>query len=144
MGAAMTKRVSPYSYYTANEAAEELGVHPEHMRRLLRQGRIKARKFGQSWAIRPVDLYLFGGDYHPEPGNRRHYDVNRALVRNAVRAYTRAEGKASCLADLMRATGLSRETVRGHLLSMEAAGEVELRDKIGKGGRVINIQAKAV
>ena len=36
---------------TVTEAAEKLGIHPESVRRLIRQGRIKAEKHGNSYLI---------------------------------------------------------------------------------------------
>jgi excisionase family DNA binding protein len=39
------------------EAAEYLGFHREHVRRLARQGKIKGRKIGgKEWRFRPEDL----------------------------------------------------------------------------------------
>lgn len=40
-----------------SEASEYLGFHPEHVRRLARQGKIKGRKIGgREWRFRPEDL----------------------------------------------------------------------------------------
>ncbi len=36
---------------TAERAAQELGYHVDHMRRLLRAGIIRAEKFGKVWMI---------------------------------------------------------------------------------------------
>jgi len=36
---------------TANEAAAMLGYHPDHVRRLLRKGTVKAEQFGRTWMI---------------------------------------------------------------------------------------------
>jgi len=38
-------------YLTTNKAARILGYHPDHLRRLLRDGTIEARKFGRDWLI---------------------------------------------------------------------------------------------
>ena len=39
------------------EASEYLGYHPEHVRELARQGKIKGRKIGgKEWRFRPEDL----------------------------------------------------------------------------------------
>ncbi len=36
---------------TAQEAAEQLAYHPDHLRRLLRTGRVKGERIGQMWII---------------------------------------------------------------------------------------------
>ena len=36
---------------TADEAAENLGYHPDYVRRLLRAGTIKAQRFNRVWMI---------------------------------------------------------------------------------------------
>jgi excisionase family DNA binding protein len=36
---------------TVKEAASELGYHTHHVYRLLRQGTIRGRQFGQTWMI---------------------------------------------------------------------------------------------
>lgn len=41
---------------TSFEAAELLGFSPDHIRRLICQGRIKAIKLGNNWLIKPHDL----------------------------------------------------------------------------------------
>jgi len=44
------------NYVTTQEAANILGFHPDYVRRLILQGKIKAEKLGQSWLIREKDL----------------------------------------------------------------------------------------
>ena len=41
---------------TVAEGARILGVHPETLRRLIKQGQIPALKVGRSWRLRPSDL----------------------------------------------------------------------------------------
>lgn len=38
-------------WITVTEAAEISGYHPEHIRRLIREGMIHARKFGPLWQV---------------------------------------------------------------------------------------------
>jgi excisionase family DNA binding protein len=38
-------------WLTVNEAAELSGYHPEHIRRLIRQGEIMAKKFSIVWMV---------------------------------------------------------------------------------------------
>jgi excisionase family DNA binding protein len=41
---------------TADQAAEYLNIHPDTMRRLLRQGVLPGRHVGRQWRIRKVEL----------------------------------------------------------------------------------------
>lgn len=43
-------------YVTSFEAAQILGFTPDHVRRMIQKGRIKATKLGHSWLIRRHDL----------------------------------------------------------------------------------------
>jgi excisionase family DNA binding protein len=42
--------------YSIKEAAEVSGYHPEHLRRLIREGKIEAVKVGQAYLIRVESL----------------------------------------------------------------------------------------
>ncbi len=46
-------------WITTQQAAELSGYHPEHIRRLVREGRINARKFGIVWMINKQSLLAF-------------------------------------------------------------------------------------
>ena len=41
---------------TVQEAAGELGYHPDHMRRLVRKGTVEAERFGYVWMIDPAEV----------------------------------------------------------------------------------------
>ncbi len=53
------------------QAAEELSVHPETVRRLLRQGTLPGSKAGTLWFIAKRDLRRFKEGYDPRPGPKR-------------------------------------------------------------------------
>ena len=38
-------------WITTTEAAELSGYHPDHIRRLIRAGEVKAQKFGEVWQV---------------------------------------------------------------------------------------------
>ncbi len=38
-------------WLTTQEAAELAGYHPEHLRELIREQKIKARKWGNAWMV---------------------------------------------------------------------------------------------
>ena len=52
-------------------AATVLGFHPEHVRRLIRTGRLKARRAGGDYRLLLDDLWPLLESRHREPGRRR-------------------------------------------------------------------------
>lgn len=52
-------------------AATVLGFHPEHVRRLIRTGRIRARRVRGDYRLRVDDLWPILEARHREPGRRR-------------------------------------------------------------------------
>jgi excisionase family DNA binding protein len=51
------------AYITVSEAAQELSVHPETVRRMLRQDRLPGSKVGTNWLIAKSDLSHFKAAY---------------------------------------------------------------------------------
>jgi excisionase family DNA binding protein len=41
--------------YTTKEAAEKLGLSPDHVKLLARTGKIEARKHGRDWVVLSLD-----------------------------------------------------------------------------------------
>jgi excisionase family DNA binding protein len=52
-------------------AAERLKIHPESVKRLIRAGKLPARKFANKWFVRRDELEQFAGSYIPRPGNKK-------------------------------------------------------------------------
>jgi excisionase family DNA binding protein len=52
-------------------AATVLGFHPEHVRRLIRTGRLSARRVGGDYRLRVDDLWPLLEARYREPGRRR-------------------------------------------------------------------------
>jgi len=52
-------------------AATVLGFHPEHVRRLIRSGRLRARRIGGDYRVVVDDLWPLLEARHREPGRRR-------------------------------------------------------------------------
>jgi excisionase family DNA binding protein len=52
-------------------AATVLGFHPEHVRRLIRGGRLRARRVGGDYRIRLDDLWPLIEVRYRQPGRRR-------------------------------------------------------------------------
>jgi hypothetical protein len=57
-------------YKDVRFAAKRLKIHPESVKRLIRLGKLPARKFANKWFIREDILEQFAGFYIPRPGNR--------------------------------------------------------------------------
>lgn len=58
-------------YEDVQYAAERLSIHPESVKRLIRAGKLPARKFANKWFIRRDVLEQFAGWYLPRRGRRR-------------------------------------------------------------------------
>jgi excisionase family DNA binding protein len=52
-------------------AATVLGFHPEHVRRLIRGGRLRARRVGGDYRVALDDLWALLEVRYREPGRRR-------------------------------------------------------------------------
>ena len=57
-------------YLTVKEASERLRIHPESVRRLIRQGKLPATKLMNNWFIEKSVLAMFASRYDPRPGNK--------------------------------------------------------------------------
>ena len=58
-------------YFKVTEAARHLGIHPESVRRLYRQGKIKGFKVGNSLLFPRNVVEAFAQNYDNRPGNKR-------------------------------------------------------------------------
>ena len=56
---------------STRDAASVLGFHPEHVRRLIRTGRLSAMRAGGDYRIRVDDLWPLLETKHGPPGRRR-------------------------------------------------------------------------
>ena len=58
-------------YVNVREAARQIGIHEESLRRLLRLGSPPGVKIGSQWFIRREQLALFVATYDTRTGKRR-------------------------------------------------------------------------
>jgi excisionase family DNA binding protein len=58
------------SFVTVADAAKRLNIHPESVRRLIRGGKLPARKFANTWLIERTTLDQFASNYDPRPGKK--------------------------------------------------------------------------
>jgi excisionase family DNA binding protein len=66
----MSKEDLIENYAGVNDVAKRLNIHPESVRRLIRQGKLPAIKFGNKWLVEKATLEQFAGHYDPRPGNK--------------------------------------------------------------------------
>ena len=59
------------NYISVREAARQVGIHEESLRRLLRLGSPPGEKIGGQWFIRKEQLALFTATYDAKTGKRR-------------------------------------------------------------------------
>ena len=58
------------NYADLLEAGSRLSIHPDSVRRLIRQGKIPAFKFANKWLIRKDELEQFALSYDSRPGRK--------------------------------------------------------------------------
>jgi excisionase family DNA binding protein len=58
------------NFVTVAEAAKRLNIHPESVRRLIRSGKLPARKFANTWLVEKATLEQFASNYDPRPGRK--------------------------------------------------------------------------
>ncbi len=58
------------NYAGVHDISKRLNVHPESVRRLIRQGKLPAIKFGNKWLVEKSTLEQFASRYDPRPGNK--------------------------------------------------------------------------
>ena len=59
------------NYVDVIEAAKILGVHPETVKRLIREGKLAATKFGNKWIMELDGLRVFASTYDSRRGRSR-------------------------------------------------------------------------
>ena len=47
------------TYYTVDQISEMLNMHPKTIQKYIREGKLKATKFGKSWRVTGDDLSMF-------------------------------------------------------------------------------------
>jgi excisionase family DNA binding protein len=58
------------NYAGVEEISDRLNIHPESVRRLIRQGKLPAIKFGNKWLVEKSTLEQYARRYDPRPGNK--------------------------------------------------------------------------
>lgn len=58
-------------YLDLIEAARELGIHPQSLRRLIKRNLVPAQQFAGKYLIERTALEVFKANYDPRPGRKR-------------------------------------------------------------------------
>jgi excisionase family DNA binding protein len=58
------------NYAGVEVVCKRLNIHPESVRRLIRQGKLPAIKFGNKWLVEKSVLEQYASRYDPRPGNK--------------------------------------------------------------------------
>jgi len=66
----MSKESLLEQYAGVDDVSKRLKIHPESVRRLIRQGKLPAIKFGNKWLVERTTLEQFASHYDPRPGNK--------------------------------------------------------------------------
>lgn len=66
----MSKESLLEQYAGVDDVSKRLKIHPESVRRLIRQGKLPAIKFGNKWLVERAALEQFASHYDPRPGNK--------------------------------------------------------------------------
>jgi len=66
----MSKESLLEQYAGVDDVSKRLKIHPESVRRLIRQGKLPAIKFGNKWLVERATLEQFANHYDPRPGNK--------------------------------------------------------------------------
>jgi excisionase family DNA binding protein len=66
----MSKDFLLNNYAGVSEIGKRLHIHPESVRRLIRQGKLPAIKFGNKWLVEKSTLEQYASHYDPRPGNK--------------------------------------------------------------------------
>jgi excisionase family DNA binding protein len=87
-------------YYTVDEIAEMIKIHPKTVQRYIREGRLKAAKVGKSWRVSGHDLSTF-----TEGGS-----ISDSTPMSMEESFERGEIKISAVVDIPVAN--TQESVR--------------------------------
>jgi excisionase family DNA binding protein len=66
----MSKDTLLENYADVDQVSKRLGIHPESVRRLIRDGKLPAIKFGNKWLVEKSVLEQFASGYDGRPGNK--------------------------------------------------------------------------
>ena len=58
------------NYVNLAEAAALLRIHPQSLRRLIKQGKLPTRLFGGKYLLERAVVETFAASYNPRPGRR--------------------------------------------------------------------------
>jgi excisionase family DNA binding protein len=88
-------------FYTVNQIAKLLAIHPKTIQRYIREGRLKAQKIGKSWRVSGHDLSVFAeGPQPPVPPGRLPANLRGQAGRDAGQSGGARDVKISSVIDI--------------------------------------------
>ncbi len=72
------------TYYTVEQVATLLSLHPKTVQRYIREGKLRASKIGKGWRIAGHDLSVFAENIQPNGGNAMNGDTSANVTVSAV------------------------------------------------------------
>ena len=75
------------NYVDVIEAAKILDVHPETVKRLIREGKLTATKFGNKWIMEYNRLQVFANTYDRQRGRVREIAVTASYKNSEIGGY---------------------------------------------------------
>lgn len=109
-------------FYSINQAAEILNIHPKTLGRYIREKRIHAGKIGKSWRITEDDLQVFinknlkpqtGGENLTGATNAPDIDQPRIKVTSVIDIQVKSQDEANRIANTMTALLNSKDPSMG-------------------------------
>jgi len=72
------------TYYSVDQIAQALGMHPKTIQRYIREGRLRAAKIGKSWRVTGHDLHRFTEENSKNPSAQADPAVRERVKASAV------------------------------------------------------------
>lgn len=117
-------------YYTVDEVAELLTMHPKTIQRYIREGKIQATKVGKSWRITEAYLKAFTKAANEKQENKKKNVQDKVLVSSVVDILVQDLDKVSDLERLLVAMLNSKQEEFGkstmHFQYLEYEGKARI------------------
>lgn len=93
------------TYYTVEQIAQILRMHPKTIQRYIREGKLSATKIGKSWRIAGHDLSRFTEENRVADGDTQKDDLEAVCIRASavVDVGIRSQERASRIIDSLNA-----------------------------------------
>lgn len=131
------------TYYTVEQAAEVLSLHPKTIQRYIREGRLQAKKVGKSWRITEYDLSTFAEhtkNCSPHV-NAKQRSEDKILISSVVDIQIDDFDQGSRIAGMLTAAANSKPSQLGKSAMYVQHLEYENKVRVSLWGTIPFIQA---